>query len=765
MRSAAHSNWTPRLRRLSDWPLIVKFGVVPALSLVLLLVMAVVEVSALSSVRDDTQHIATVGVRDAAQLADISARFERADADLSRLLNMEAARPGQADIAANSEMIRAALAGVRSDLEAFRSSEIGRMNSARIDAALNDIDKYSGAVDVVTSMLGVNFASAVEMLEPFHQYAQKVTANIREIARSGIAESNQRARIVNRHVEMTTTVFSVLALIAVPLIAIATMVVGFATVRSISAIADATVDLADANYDIDIGKLARKDELGAVVTALETFRLQALEARRVREVEKESQRLQLAKSAAESANNAKSDFLANMSHELRTPLNAILGYAQLLKRDPALNERQNNAARTIDESGSHLLTLIDDILDLSKIEAGKLEICPAALDLRTFVSGVADIMRIRTEEKALRFACEVAPDVPAMVLADGKRLRQVLINLLGNAVKFTDVGQIDLALSLVSRNDIEARVRFEVRDTGVGISADQLVSIFQPFEQVGDVQRRAGGTGLGLSISRQLVQLMGGEIEVASQPGHGSDFGFELTLPIAALVAIAPPHSAPVAGYEGERRKILIVDDLPRNRAVLAEMLSSIGFEILHADNGQEGLETIEAERPDLVLMDVRMPVMDGLEATHRIRASQRFGSTPVIMLSAGVTPDERARSVAAGASAFLAKPIAEDTLLSAIGEQLPLDWIYEDDGQPGEPAPSNDQPVALPPQEIKHLHLLAMTGNMRAIRTHADELAARDDGYRPFAKKLRQLASGYQSQAILSLVEQHMRTKEGRDQ
>lgn len=765
MRCAAHSNWTPRLRRLSDWPLIVKFGVVPALSLVLLLVMAVVEVSALYSVRDNTQHIATVGVRDAARLADISARFERADADLSRLLNMEAARPGQADIASQSEMIRATLAGVRSDLEDFRGTEIGRSNSARIDAALNDIDKYSGAVDVVTSMLGVNFASAVEMLEPFHQYARKVTENIREIARGGIAEANKRARIVNSQVETTTTIFSALALIAVPLIAVATMLVGFATVRSISAIADATADLASAKYDIDIGKLARKDELGAVVTALETFRLQGLEARRVHDVEEESQRLQLAKSAAENANNAKSDFLANMSHELRTPLNAILGYAQLLKRDPALNERQNNAARTIDESGSHLLTLINDILDLSKIEAGKLEICPAALDLRTFVSGVVDIMRIRTEEKALGIACEVAPDLPAMVLADGKRLRQVLINLLGNAVKFTDVGQIGLALSLVSGNDALARVRFEVRDTGVGISADQLASIFQPFEQVGDVQRRAGGTGLGLSISRQLVQLMGSEIEVTSQPSQGSAFSFELILPIATSTRADAPRFARMTGYEGGRRKILIVDDQPRNRAVLAEMLSGIGFEILHAENGQEGVEKTEAERPNLILMDVRMPVMDGLEATHRIRASQLFGSTPVIMLSAGVTPDERKRSVAAGANAFLEKPIAEDALLSMIAEQLPLDWIYEVGERPGEPVPSNDPPVALPPEEIEQLHLLAMTGNMRAIRTHADELAARDNAYRPFAKKLRQLASAYQSQAILSLVEQHMPVKEGMDQ
>ncbi|WP_254302484.1 response regulator [Sphingobium chlorophenolicum] len=739
-----------------------KFGVAPALALVLLCVMAIIEVSALHSVRDGTQYIAATGVRDSARLADIAARFEQADGDLSRLLTMEAAKPGLSDIAMHAQMIQAKLAGVRSDLMDFRSTEIGRANAPRIDAALRDMDKYSGAVNVVTSMLGVDFASAVEMLEPFHQYAQKVTGTIRAIAREGIAQSYQRTRVVGDHVRTTTAIFSALALITVPLIAIATMLVGFATVRSIRAIADATADLAAAQYDIDIGKLARKDELGAVVTALETFRLQALEAQRVRQMEEESHRLQLAKSAAESANNAKSDFLANMSHELRTPLNAILGYAQLLRRDPKLDERQSNAARIIDESGSHLLTLIDDILDLSKIEAGKFEICPAALDLRGFASGIADIIRIRAEEKALAFSCEVSPDLPIMMLVDAKRLRQVLINLLGNAIKFTDRGHVGLQVSLTSRSDTEARVRFEVRDTGVGISADKIDAIFQPFEQVGDVQRRAGGTGLGLSISRQLVRLMGSEFEVMSESGRGSQFAFELTLPIDSSISGEPAESAPVIGYEGERRRILVVDDLPKNRAVLADMLESFGFEIIQVDGGEVALETVAAERPDLVLMDARMPEMDGLEATRRLRASQELGSTPVIMLSAGATADEQERSLAAGANGFLAKPIVAETLLQAIARHLPIKLIYRDDAKSDTPAATQDRPITLLQEEIEELYRLAMAGNMRAIRAHADALVARNDNCREFAQKLRQLASTYQSQAILGLVEQNMPMKEG---
>lgn len=748
-----------RLRRLSDWPLIAKFGLAPALSLVLLLAMAVVQISVLHNLRSDTQHIATVGVRDASKIADIAARFERADGDLHRLLNAEAVSPGQFDLTVRARAIQASLAGVKSDLKDMRSTEIGQANRTRIDAAVRDVAQYAEAVDVVTSMLGVNFASAVQMLAPFSEYADHVTRNIRQVAQIGISASNARVAAVSKHVDDTVAVFSVLALFAVPLVTIATMLVGLATVQSIRAIANATSDLASANYDIDIGELAREDELGAVVTALETFRVQALEARRVREMEEESRRLEIAKTEAESANRAKSDFLANMSHELRTPLNAILGYAQLLKRDSALSERQRKAARTIDDSGSHLLTLIDDILDLSKIEAGKYEILPAALDLRAFVAGIADIIRIRAEEKALVFDVTIAPDVPEMVLADGKRLRQVLINLLGNAVKFTDVGRVMLAVSAMSRSEDAVRIQFEVRDTGVGISAGQMEAIFQPFEQVGDTHRRTGGTGLGLTISRQLVQLMGGSIEVISATGSGSTFRFALVLPIAHSSPVAVQQTASATGYRGERRKVLIVDDLPRNRDVLCEMLRMYGFATIEAENGREGLELAEAECPDLVLMDARMPVMDGHEAIRRIRASEHIANLPVILVSAGATSQEQARSHAAGASGFLAKPITEASLLGAISALLPLDWIEPepDPAQAPRAEERADGPLSIGAEDISRLHLLAMAGNMRDIRSHAAELAKRDTALRPFADRLTQLATGFQSQAILRLVEQHM--------
>jgi signal transduction histidine kinase/DNA-binding NarL/FixJ family response regulator len=747
--------------RLADWPLIVKFGIAPALALGLLLVMAVIQVSALHSVRDDTQHIVAVDMRDSARLADIAARFERNDADLYRLLNMEAARPGKADIAMQSAEIQAALIGIRRDLNAFRKTANGRANRTEIDSVLHDIDEYSQAVTVVTSMLGIDFASAVSMLESFHTYARQVTTTLNKIAQSGIAESNRRAAMVNAHVAATTNIFSTIALLAVPGIAIATLLVGLATVRSIREIANATTRLAAADYELDIAGLARKDELGAVVTALETFRTQAIETQRLQKLEGESRALQLAKTAAESANMAKSAFLANMSHELRTPLNAILGYAQLLTRDAALSERQGSAARTIHQSGTHLLTLITDILDLSKIEAGKLELYPAAIDLRGFLKGVADIIRVRTDEKALSFVCDTPSDLPGFVLADEKRLRQVLLNLLGNAVKFTDHGQVSLHVRMLSQTESGARICLEVHDTGVGISSDQLKSIFQPFEQVGEIERRGGGTGLGLSISRRLVELMGSKIRVESTPRQGSCFSFDLDMPLAASEPSPLPAVAAVSGYRGLRRSILIVDDMPENRAMLADTLGPLGFEIREAANGLEALEQATASPPDLVLMDIRMPVMDGLEATRRIREVAALTSVPIIAVSAGVAAEEQARSLAAGANGFVTKPVEQEDLLRVISRQLSLDWIEVQSELPAPVILDTLTEVALPQAEIEILHTLAMAGDMREIRVRADHLITLDEGCRPFAEKLQRLARAYQSQAILNLIEQNLDRKQ----
>lgn len=401
-----------------------------------------------------------------------------------------------------------------------------------------------------------------------------------------------------------------------------------------------------------------------------------LTERRQAEAEREARR------AADLANRAKSEFLANMSHELRTPLNAILGYAQLLRFDRGLSDRQCRGLDTIRQGGEHLLALIDDILDLARVEAGRLELFQSAVGLHAFLESVADIIRIKADEKRLGFHFEVAGDLPRTVRLDDKRLRQVLLNLLSNAVKFTDKGHVSLLVRALPHDGSEAEVhlRFEVHDSGVGMSEAELARLFQPFEQVGEVRRRQAGAGLGLAISRQLGRLMGGDIEVRSQPGQGTVFQFDIRVSAEAQAPAAPSaRRGRVTGYEGPRKNVLVVDDAGQNREMLLDTLGALGFRLLSAEDGAECLEVARATRPDLVMMDMTMPVMDGCEATRRLRNIPALAGVPVIAMSASATLEAEARSREAGANAFIAKPIDHETLLDTIGVLMKLAWTCEE--------------------------------------------------------------------------------------
>ena len=407
-------------------------------------------------------------------------------------------------------------------------------------------------------------------------------------------------------------------------------------------------------------KETTSDEIVAMISGLQLEQL----------IEQRTIELKVAKERAESASRAKSEFLANMSHELRTPLNGILGYAQILQWDQSLNTKQLSGLSTIEKSGQHLLTLIDDILDLSKIEAGKLELRAAPLALAPFLQDIVNIICMRAEQKQLQFTYDADDELPAMVLADEKHLRQVLLNLLGNATKFTDRGEVGLRVTSLPGGDEAALIRFEVRDSGIGITDADLRTLFQPFQQVGDIERRRGGTGLGLAISRQLVRLMGSDIAVTSVSGQGSVFAFELRLPLAALPD-APPADRIVVGYDGERKKVLVVDDVEENRMVLIDMLRPLGFLTYEAHNGREGVERAQALQPDLILMDNVMPVMNGLDATRLLRELPALKHVPVLAISASASQADRDIAVKAGATDFVTKPFRATELLALLEQHL----------------------------------------------------------------------------------------------
>ena len=436
--------------------------------------------------------------------------------------------------------------------------------------------------------------------------------------------------------------------------------------------------------------------------------------------------LQLAKTVAESANQAKTRYVAGMTHELRTPLNSILGYAQILLKDEHLQAAQRASVNTIHHSGEHLHSLIDGLLDLARIEAGRLRLDPTPLPMHAFLDDLVRMVAPQAEAKGLVFILRTSGPVPACVSADAKRLRQILINLLSNAVRFTDNGSVTLHLDC--RREV---MRLEVIDTGIGIAPQDQERIFLPFERAA-AGRRTGdtGTGLGLTITHLLTELMGGELNVQSKPGVGSTFTARLYLrkiaaPVVSLSGgtALPLHHRPITGYLGPRLSLLVVDDQPLQRQMLVGMLMPLGFHIREAASGRECVDSVLQQTPDAVLMDVAMDDLNGWQTARAVR-NAGFAALPIIMVSASAFENQAELLSSAQVQGFVDKPVVESVLLDVLQRQLNVTWSTELRALPawGTPlnAPAHGQ-AQLPPQVLQALIHLASLGHMQGLRAALD--------------------------------------------
>lgn len=507
---------------------------------------------------------------------------------------------------------------------------------------------------------------------------------------------------------LTFNSFKILASIIFLTLAIAALIafrIGRQVVIPLEILSQKALQIGEGDLNQRI-ELDREDEFGALARAFNAMSGQlqetvtSLEKQIVIQKEAEAA-LHRAKHEAEQANKSKSVFLANMSHELRTPLNAILGFSQFMARDPAMISGQKETLGIIIRSGNHLLNLINDILDMSKIEAGRITLNKQSMDLLRVVTEIEEMMRPRTREKGLSFNVQWAPDIPRHIRGDEAKLRQMLINLLGNALKFTDTGGVTLRIKTADETAFQVKTDrppadfssvsfylfFEIEDTGAGISAEELPHLFEPFVQSRSGQKTGQGTGLGLAISRHFARVMGGDISVQSAAGRGSTFTFHIQAEPAAPdeVEIQVPSPRVIGLEPGQTDyRILIVEDNPDNLNLLSRLLESVGFQVRGAANGVEGIEIFENWHPHLIWMDMRMPVMNGYEAARRIKSTTAGQAVPVIAVTASAFEEQKNMVLSAGCDDFVRKPFHEPGIFDVMARHLGVRYIYEET----EPAP-----------------------------------------------------------------------------
>jgi len=542
---------------------------------------------------------------------------------------------------------------------------------------------------------------------------------------------------------------------------------------------NAAKDISQGNWNKTL-YFNRIDEVGELAKSFNSMAQQLQEsfANLEAKVQNRTAELKIAKEKAEVANQAKSTFIANMSHELRSPLNAILGFAQVMARSKNLPSEHQENLMIIRRSGEHLLTLINQVLDLSKIEAGRITFNERNFNFYRLLEDIEDIFYLKAEEKGLQLLVERATNVPEYICTDEVKLRQVLINLLNNAIKFTNEGGVSLRVAAYARDTLSLfptekpsatsakesvttkyQLLFEIEDTGAGIAAEELDSLFEAFVQTKTGQQSQEGTGLGLAISRQFIQLMGGEISVISQVGQGSIFKFYISVievQESDTETEKPKQRVIALELNQPRYRILIVDDKPINRQLLIQMLNPLGFELKEASNGQEAIEVWDTWSPHLIWMDMRMPVMDGYEATKHIKANTKGQATAIIALTASVLEEEREIILSTGCDDFMRKPFREADIFATMHKHIGVRYIYEDNNLEKHPKIIEQFQLddlslqKLPDSILINLKQAIMNVDLDLIDDLIKEISCQDVA---IAEKMKVYIDNFEYQKILNLI------------
>lgn len=781
---------------LSNLKIRTKFLLIPLVVAIGTALVASLYLSILHARKTKLTHVMQYDLREIAQLSKLFSQLSTNHVQIFDLLASTTASTEEQLYEAGKRhlnLVHGFISQFQAATETFMLTEQERTMKNTLQERLF---RYRDVTITAIEMASVDVALATQYMTKANQSYSEVNRDFLALLDKARQDSDTAITSILREFDYEMGQFRVLASLTVVSLVALTLLVSNLLAREVVSLTGVVTKVVTGDTSVAVPYVARKDEIGILAQGLQRFKqsLRQLtesevatavlnrklaeeieERRRAQEalqrlnedLEKQVQErthelqqkivqlqdtevaLRMAKEEAELGNRVKSEFLANMSHELRTPLNAVLGYAQILTKEGGMSQRQEKALAIIEQSGEHLLGLINELLDTARIEAGTLELHPVECELPRLLHGIAESLQVRAEAKGLLFTGEHSGDIPAVVCADAQRLRQVLINLLDNAIKYTATGRVTLTVGYDHH-----RLRFHIEDSGIGISPEQLPHIFDAFYQIRDGQGFVEGTGLGLAISKKLVGLMGGTLEVSSTPGEGSAFWFDLPHSETATASVPASRSQRIIGVTGTKPKVLVVDDDPTSRQLLSDMLTPLGFDLREAGNGQEALTQAAAWRPDVILMDMRMPVMDGFEAIRRMRATEVLRSVVILAVSASVFEHNQQQCLDAGADDFLRKPCRFEHLADLLHRHLKVEWLYSQEDSLPRAAEVLLSPLPLPESARTLLLDLARRGDIKKILATADHLDHTDSRYAPVLQEVRTLAKGFQVKRLCHVLE-----------